>query len=366
VIDIGSNSGRVAVVELSAEGHLEIVADARTPLRLARDVAQSGRLGAAAIDRTIQALRDFQAVARGAGAERLAAIATAAVRIAEDRDELVRRAREETGIEIDVIGGLQEASYAFVGAVHGLPVQHGLLVDVGGGSLDLSRFRDRVQTRSWTLELGALVLSDRFLISDPPEEDEVEKLRMHVQQSFEDAGVPPLEDDEQLVGTGGTIRNLASIDERRHRYAIPHLHGYRLTKERLAETLSLLLARRRAKRRATPGLNADRVDSIAGGAVAVEELVRLTGVRDVTISGQGLREGVALSLLREPDAPLGSVRTAAIHTLSARFATWSADRADRRRNAAVALLETLVPEASEETRALLAFAATVLIAVDVR
>src|SRR5205807_5105983 len=99
VIDIGSNSGRVVVVELTPEGHLAIVADARSPLRLARDVAQSGRLGTAAIERTIQALRDFQAVARGAGAERVVAVATAAVRTAEDRDELVVRVREETGLE---------------------------------------------------------------------------------------------------------------------------------------------------------------------------------------------------------------------------------------------------------------------------
>ena len=360
VIDIGSNSGRVVVVELTPEGHLAIVADARSPLRLARDVAQSGRLGTAAIERTIQALRDFQAVARGAGAERVAAVATAAVRTAEDRDDLVARIREETGLEVDVIDGVTEASYAFLGAVHGLPVEHGLLVDMGGGSMDLSRFRDRRLIRSWSLPLGALLLSDRFLISDPPENDEVDKLRVHVEKALGDAGVPALAEDEQLVGTGGTIRNLASIDERRHRYSIPHLHGYRLSRDRLDETVSLLVGRRRSKRRTTPGLNADRVDSILGGAIAVQELVAFSGGPDVTISGQGLREGVALSLLREPDAALVQMRTASVDALCARFSTWSRGRAVRRAGAVGTLLDALAPEATAEARALVGYAASIL------
>ena len=344
VIDIGSNSGRVVVVELTPEGHLAIVADARSPLRLARDVAQSGRLGTAAIERTIQALRDFQAVARGAGAERVAAVATAAVRTAEDRDDLVARIREETGLEVDVIDGVTEASYAFLGAVHGLPVEHGLLVDVGGGSMDLSRFRDRRLIRSWSLPLGALLLSDRFLISDPPENDEVDKLRVHVEKALGDAGVPALAEDEQLVGTGGTIRNLASIDERRHRYSIPHLHGYRLSRDRLDETVSLLVGRRRSKRRTTPGLNADRVDSILGGAIAVQELVAFSGGPDVTISGQGLVQ----------------MRTASVDALCARFSTWSRGRAVRRAGAVGTLLDALAPEATAEARALVGYAASIL------
>jgi exopolyphosphatase/guanosine-5'-triphosphate,3'-diphosphate pyrophosphatase len=348
VIDIGSNSGRVVVVEPTPEGHLGIVADARLPLRLARDVAQSGKLGAGAIERTLESFRDFLAVARGAGAARVVAVATAAVRVASDKRELVERIHRETGVEVDVIDGGEEASYAFLGAISGLPAEHGFLLDVGGGSTEISRFRDRVLTRSWTLSLGALALSDRFLASDPAAEIEMDQLREHVGKSLRREDLPPLEPDEVLIGTGGTVRNLARIDERRHRYPVPHLHGYVLSKDRLGEELMLLAGRRRSKRRTTPGLNADRADSIVGGAVVVEQIMRALGATEVMISGQGLREGLALSVLGCCADPARVKRRASVDALCARFASWNPERADRRRECVRILLGALAPDAATE------------------
>src|SRR5436190_19928617 len=121
VIDIGSNSGRMIVFRLREGEHLDVVEDARAPLRLGRSLRDDDALGEEAIERAIEALHDFRAVADGAGATRIVAVATSAVRDASDGDELVAKA-ERLGFDLRVIDGDLEARLGFLGAVHDLPV----------------------------------------------------------------------------------------------------------------------------------------------------------------------------------------------------------------------------------------------------
>ncbi|MEA2550259.1 MAG: exopolyphosphatase / guanosine-5-triphosphate,3-diphosphate pyrophosphatase, partial [Actinomycetota bacterium] len=176
VIDIGSNSGRMIVFRLSAGDHLDVIEDARAPLRLARALRDGDSLGSEAIERTLEACRDFRAVADGAGATRIIAVATSAVRDASDGEELVRRAAR-SGVPLQVIDGNLETRLGFTGAVHDLPVVSGFTMDVGGGSVELGRFVDRALQTSWTLPFGSLRVSDRFLESDPPAEHEMDTIR---------------------------------------------------------------------------------------------------------------------------------------------------------------------------------------------
>jgi exopolyphosphatase / guanosine-5'-triphosphate,3'-diphosphate pyrophosphatase len=360
VVDIGSNSGRVIVVRLGAGGHLEILSDARTSLRLIRDIGASGRLGAVAEERTLTALQDFQAVAAGAGADRIIAVATAAVREAANCDAFVARLSAETGLEIRVIDGDEEARYAFLGAVHGLPVDSGLLVDVGGGSLEISRFRNRRALRGWTLPLGALRLTDRFLASDPPSRGEVGRLQDHVVASLREAGITPLEDGEAMVGTGGTIRNLAKAHRAAISYPVPRLHGYVLTRRGLRDVGQRVLGRTLGRRTAIPGLSADRADSIAGGALVVQAVMDELVAPELVVSGQGLREGIAFEELSRRLPSTGAVREASMSALAARFTTWDPKRAERRCRLAARLLDLLAPEAGDEMRETLDHAATIL------
>ena len=360
VIDIGSNSGRVVVVRVSSDGHLQIVADERASLRLARDVGEHGRLGGEALDRTVLALEDFLAVARGAGAAQTVAVATAAVREAEDCDAFVDAVHDRTGLDIEVIDGEQEAAYAFLGAVHGLPVEDGLLFDIGGGSLEVTRFAERELRQAWTFPLGALRLSDEFLRTDPPTQGERDALARHVRKALRGAGIGPLDDGEQVVGTGGTVRNLARMDARRHRSFLPHLHGYRVSAEGLAVQAERLGARDLARRRSMSGLNSDRADSIVGGATAVRAILDLARAQDLLVSGQGLREGVALTALGLSTSSPPAVRRASVASLCERFGTWQEERARRRTLVVERLAADLDPEAEAEQVEMLAHAATVL------
>lgn len=359
VIDIGSNSGRIIVVSVTQQGHLEVLSDARVALRLMRDIDMAGRLGENALERTVAALHDFMAVAAGSGARRTIALATAAVREATNGTEFVEALRARTGLDIHVISGDEEARLAFGGAVNGLPIEHGTLIDIGGGSLEIAHFRNRRVQHSWTLPLGALRLTDRFLQSDPPRSSEIAALQEHVVRMLRDAGVPALLDDERLAGTGGTIRNLAKMHRATVTYPIPRLHGYTIGRKSLRDLVQRIAARALSRRVTLPGMSADRADSIAGGALAVQAALDALGAPDLTVSGQGLREGVVYEELIDRMPATADVRRASVDAIARRFSTWDEERARRRTTIALALWDEMRPN-GDETREVMEHAATIL------
>jgi len=360
VVDIGSNSARVVAYGLDAAGQLRILASSRAALRLVRDVDRGHRLSPETIEGVVGTLRDFRALAVGAGAEKIVGVATAALRDAENGPALMTRLRDELGFPVEVIEGEAEARYGFLGGIRGMPVEHGLLFDLGGGSLQLTRFFQRALDRAWSLPLGALRLSQSFLASDPPSEEELRRLRKHVRRALEDAGVPALRPAEELVGTGGTVRNLAKIDARASSYPISRVHGYVLEREAARAIASSLASRRLEKRERTAGLSGERGDSIVGGAVAIETLIGQVGAAHVRVSGQGVREGLAYSLLGQSLPSPAEVRERSVVSLTARFAGWDAGHAERRVAVVEALWSVLFPSGDAATKEAVRHGARVL------
>ncbi len=358
VIDIGSNSGRMIVVRSATGNSVETLAESRAPLRLASDIAAGGTLTAAATERTLDALEDFLAQARGCGASRVLAVATAAVRDATNGAPFIDRIRNHAGVDIEIIDGAREAVLSFLGAVHSLPVEKGTLLDVGGGSVEITRFRDRTLTKSWTLPLGALLLADRFFTEDPPSRGERRRLVDHVTSAVESA-IPALSTTDRLVGTGGTIRNLAKMDRRERSYPIPRLHGYVLSLARVDTLVGLVETRPIKKRETLAGLNPDRADSIVAGALIVRTLMDALGADEMTVSGKGLREGLAMEALSDEMPSAEAVRASSIASLAARFST-DTTRADRRAELTTQLFREISPTPQPEMLEMLRHAATIL------
>jgi len=361
VIDVGSNSGRVMVYRPEAGGHLHVLAGSRAPLRLVRELDETGQIPAEALDRAFEALRDFRSIARGSGVRRIVAAGTSALRDAANGRAFIRRVRRELGITMRTLSGLEEARYGFLGAVGGLAVDDGALFDLGGGSLQVGRFRGRRLLGAVSVPLGALRMSDAFLRSDPPAAREVRRLRKHSAEVLDAAGIRALSAGEELVGTGGTLRNLARIDQRASGYPIPRLHGYVLTRRRLHEIVAGLRGERLAKRARVAGLNADRRDSVVGGGLVIDTLMGALGADQVIVSGEGVREGLARSLAgAESLEPTAAVRRSSLDALASRFAGWSSERAGRREATAAALHEALDPGGAGDLTETLLQAARVL------
>lgn len=360
VVDIGSNSGRVMVFRPEAGGHLHVLAGSRAALRLARDLDRTGRIPPEALERAFDALRDFRAIALGSGVRRFEAAGTSALRDAGNGPPFIRRVKRELGITIRILSGLEEARFGFLGAVGGLPVDHGVFFDLGGGSLQVGRFRNRHLVGAVSVPLGSLRVSDAFLKSDPPTPREMKRLRAHVRDTLREAGLKSLSADEQLVGTGGSLRNLAKVDQRASAYPIARLHGYELTARRLHDINGELAAEKQKKRARVPGLNADRRDSVVGGGLVIETLMDLLHAAGVVVSGQGVREGLALSMARDTLEPVASVRHRSLDALAARFVGWSRERGERRQELAGALYEALEPWPASELQDALLQAARIL------
>jgi exopolyphosphatase/guanosine-5'-triphosphate,3'-diphosphate pyrophosphatase len=257
----------------------------------------------------------------------------------------MHRIRSELGVSVDIIDGAEEARLGFAGAVRGLPVASGLLFDLGGGSMQISRFRQRRPGIAASLPLGALRLSEAFLESDPPRPREIRRLRDHVWKHLKRAQIARLGRSDGLVGTGGTLRNLAKIDRNARRYPITRVHGYVLTLDRLHDVVQRLAATRQKRRDHISGLSADRADSIVGGAVAIETLMEYVRAPEILVSGQGVREGIALDLLRMSIAAPEAVKEASLASLVSRFDGWNAESARRRRAIAATLVGSLDPRA---------------------
>ena len=326
VIDIGSNSGRVMVFERDTAGHLRLLAGSRAPLRLVHDVDEDATLSEATMARTMEALRDFRAIAVSAGAARIVAVATAAMRDARNGGILTRRVRRELGIHVEIIEGLTEARYGFTGAVRGLMVSNGLLFDLGGGSVQITRFERRKLVHATSLPFGALRLSEKFLTSDPPSRKQLRRLRDHVRRRLARERIRPVTSTNRLVGTGGTVRNLAKIDRQTRNYPITSLHGYELSVDRLADVVDRLAAVREKRRDEIPGLSAERADSIVGGAIAIQTLAEFVRAETILVSGQGVREGVALGMLNMPIGSPDAVKEASLLSLISRFSGWRSRR----------------------------------------
>jgi exopolyphosphatase/guanosine-5'-triphosphate,3'-diphosphate pyrophosphatase len=360
IIDIGSNSARIVAYARDPAGRLRILASSRAALRLVEGLDAKRRLGKVAIARALEVLRDFSGIARGAGARRIVAVATAAMREASDAHTLLERAGSELAIEIRIIDGEAEGRYGFLGGARGLPVESGLLFDMGGGSLQLSRFENRAIGAVTSLPLGALRLALAFLKSDPPRHRQVRAVLSHVKEVLETARIAPLGGEEVLVGTGGTIRNLAKIDREGRRYPIARVHGYSLKRRRVARIAALLADRRLEDRARVPGLSDERADSIVAGAFAIDALMRFVRADRVLVSGFGVREGLAYSLWSEGVPTIGATQEASVASLSSRF--WGVDprRGARRAGVADALLRAIERNLTAEIRQALSFAARLL------
>lgn len=360
VIDLGSNSSRIVVFRVLPGGALDVLADEHVSLQLIRGLDGQRRLRDDAMDRALSLLRDFRHLAEAAGATKVHAFGTAALREAKNNAELLSRARKECGIRLEILDGPGEGRAGFLGAVYGLPVNDGFVFDIGGGSLQVTHFRDRRQVRSCSLPLGALRLCDEFLASDPPGTGQVKKLKAHVQRLLAGAKIGKLSAGDVVVGTGGTVRNLAKVDSRRWDYAIPRLHGYDLKYSRLRELTALFLGRDSATRASIPGLNRSRADSIVAGCLAAECVLEACGGTHFLVAGQGMREGSVLAAMGGRLPSPEKVRAISVAAFAARFSTCDAKRAARRTRCALSLYDQLEPYPDATWREMLSHASAVL------
>ena len=295
VIDLGSNTARLVVMSAVPGYAYHLDDEIREVVRLRQGMVE-GRLSEEAMSRALFTLRLFKRFCDSSRVDLIIATATSAVREAANGAAFVRRMQNELGLALRVLDGEREAYYGAIGALNETGLRDGYVLDIGGGSAQLSRVRDGRFAGGESAPLGALALAERFISHDPPREAELEAVRREIAaqlKSIDGLDAPRKRNSPgTLVALGGTVRNMAAMAAARQAYPLNTLHGYALGAAELAENVRLLATLPLAEREALPGLSSDRADIILPGALVLQSVMEALGAARVRVSVNGLREGL--------------------------------------------------------------------------
>ena len=312
-IDIGTNTVRLLVADAAEREALDAVAVERAITRLGGGYSDEAGIASDAMERTVEALRGFAQSAERYGVEEIRAVATSVVRCAINGGDFVRRVRDETGIDVSVIDGKEEARLSTLGVLSILDGEgeRFIIIDIGGGSSEyIAVERGRV-VGSWSLEMGVVHLTERHLRHDPPGEGELRSLADDIKRSLK-VLLKEMEADgfditlytgpsgARFVGTAGTVTTIAAIDGGLSRYSPEKVNNYRMGRERVEEQYHALAARTLAERRAIPALEKGREDLIIAGIAITVETMKLFAYQEMTVSDSGLLEGVLIDTITGP------------------------------------------------------------------
>lgn len=294
-IDLGSNSIKLVVVEAAAGDSFTELASEREVIRLGQETLVNKHISDAATTRAVNCLKHFRSIAERHGAESIAATATAFLREADNAEEFVRTVEQETGVRVEMLTGIEEARLIALAAAQGCSTRGltTLNIDIGGGSTELSLFRDGEALKLISIKLGAVGLTDRFIHSDPPSTAELNQLRSEIRLSLQHL-VSELREKtwDHTTVTSGTAVTLGAMLSH-PTITLPVLQGLN------AKVASLPLS----ERRRVPGLPPQRADIIVAGGFVLEEVMDVLHIESARICAWSLREGVIIDRLRALERP---------------------------------------------------------------
>ena len=301
-IDLGTNTTRLLVADVQ-DGDVAEVSRRTRITRLGEGVDSRRRLLPVPIARVRNCLTDYRRELENLGAERSLAVATSAVRDAENGEAFLGELEWSYGFTTRLLTGEEEAELTLRGV--GKTGDDTVVVDIGGGSTELIGAQGRVST-----ELGSVRLTERFLASDPPTEDELDALAVAVRSVLAEQTPEDLT-AQHGIGVAGTITSLAALDLGLVEYDPDRVHGHRLGDSAVRAQLERLAALPLAERRRVPGLEPERAPVIVAGAVILREVMRHLGLRAIEVSERDILHGAALAAAALPapvegDAPPGA------------------------------------------------------------
>lgn len=307
-IDIGTNSVLLLVAEQAADGSGSVrpIVERATITRLGKGVDATRALDPEAVARTLACLADYGETLRAAGASRVDAVGTSAMRDARGGEQFIAQARELLGVAPRVISGADEARLTFSGALSGLTVAPGpvTVFDVGGGSTEVIVGEVRGQVHRIehviSVDTGSVRLTERHVRSDPPLESELAEARADTHSALARARWGP--PSTTLVGVAGTVTTLAAVALASEPYDASEVHGSRLSAGEVRRTVARLAALPLTERRKIAGLDPGRADVIVAGGLIVQEALSAAkgdaAAAELIVSDRGVRWGLVSELFR--------------------------------------------------------------------
>jgi exopolyphosphatase/guanosine-5'-triphosphate,3'-diphosphate pyrophosphatase len=294
VLDVGTNSVKFHLAERAADGTWRTIDDRAEVTRLGEGLGEAGQLQEEPMRRTADAIAAMAGEARESGAEEIAAVGTAGLRIATNAQAFVDAVRERSGVEVEVIPGEEEARLAYLAAMSGLGLggtpERLVVFDTGGGSSQFTFGRGREVERQFSVDVGAARFTERFGLGGAVSEDELHAAldAIGAELGALDREAPP----GRLVGMGGANTNLAAVKHRLAAYEADVVQGTQLERSEVDRQIELYRTRSADERREIVGLQPQRAEVILAGACIVRTVMEKLGVDALTVSDRGLRHGL--------------------------------------------------------------------------
>ncbi|USS87068.1 Ppx/GppA family phosphatase [Fructilactobacillus cliffordii] len=300
IIDIGSNSVRMAIYEIDAAGNYHEVKRMKNDARLSEGMGANNILQFSAMKRTIAALHRFQTEYEQFPNVVVRAIATAAVRQAQNQADFLRSIKDELGIEVRVLSGNQEAYFDYEGVVDRIKAHDFVLMDIGGASVEIVHVRNRKAINYVSLPTGAVKTTERFHLQNQVTAANFFAAQQHIIEQFSKIGWLGHPAHYPIVLIGGAARTLARINRRRQHFRrVDEIQNYQLTRKQVERTMQELLSKKLAERQQINGLESDRADVIIGGLINLTTVMDFIDSKRVIFSDGGVREGVINEYLEQ-------------------------------------------------------------------
>ena len=300
IIDIGTNSIKFFVGERNEDGTIQTIIDKNDIAQLGEGLRETGLINPEALERNAQSVAAFAKEALENGAEKIVSVGTMALRTAKNSADFVARVKELCGVEVQIIPGEEEARLSYLAVLSGLPLEEGgelVIFDTGGGSTEFIFGEGTTLKNRFSVNLGALIITENFFADDPVKEGSVDAAVAYIDEEFAKAGVvgKPI----QVVGMGGTVTSMGAVKHKMVKYNPDIIQGSTLTKEDVQEQVDTYAARTVEQRRELPGLQPKRAGTILAGACILKDILARLDASQLTISDRGLRHGLAFDLLNK-------------------------------------------------------------------
>lgn len=330
IIDIGSNSIRLVVYSYSYELGLEEHHNIKTVARLSGYLDDNNHMSDEGVDQLIETLQNFASFLSDLNISNPVIAATAAIRQATNQQQIIERVKKDTGMTIEILTTKQEAYYGYLAVVLTTNIKDALTVDMGGGSTEVTYYKNKQVVESFSFPFGVITLKKKFISGDIPTLQERKLIKSFVREQFEqqpwieNTGLP-------VISIGGSARNIVQIDQNRKNYPLSGTHQYEMTLDDLKSIDHLLKKISFADRKKIDGLSSDRADVIDGALITFESLCEYTQASVFMHSRKGLREGIIIEQLENNNEHtffLDEVASSAIRHIHGKFSIDAAPSTD--------------------------------------
>jgi len=318
IIDLGSNTARLLLVDVTENGHFQIVDQLKEAPRLGEGMERDGFLKPARIQETIRTLKMFRKLCDVNGIEHIIAVATAAVRRAKNQRSFLDEVSATCGIKLRVLSAEEEAIYVYRGVINTMDVPKGIILEIGGGSTKIVYYNRRNLLNYETLPFGAITLTELFAEDGLSPVEQAEKIEEFFTEQLK--GIEWLKDvdpEAQLIGVGGSFRNLCRMTKIMKKYPLKAIHNYVVNDNDFCHVYDLMKGLDLDRKKKIKGLSSGRADIFPSALAVVSAFKKYMNLENIIISGSGLRTGILYNYAvpTTMDKPISDVLTYSLNSL---------------------------------------------------